>query len=141
MVFYVIMFMLCVFSFIYFLARHRNEEIQLWFILLELFINIILVLEVSLRIIAWRSKFFSKVINIIDVIVVFSCVSSFILFFFDTPEGVIYAFLLAFRYVIQLIRLILFWKKQREINAAKKIIVDFSKLTADDNLDDMDDYY
>lgn len=28
-----------------------------------------------------------------------------------------------------------------QIIAAKKIIVDFSKLTADDNLDDMDDYY
>ena len=58
----------------------------------------------------------------------FCCVFSFVVFFFEKPDGYIYAAMLMVRYIIQLVQMAVFWRNQKEHSRSTATIVDFASL-------------
>ena len=62
------------------------------------------------------------------------------IFFIENPDGFIYAAILMARYVIQVVRFVIFWRKQREVMRSKTAIVDFGRVGSDAN-SNVDNYF
>lgn len=120
-----VLLVLSVASFAIFLANESRKEP--WFVALEASLNVALLVEVSLRLYAFGVRDW---MNILDIIICVSCMGAFILYVLRTEDGVVFTVLLAARYSVQFVRVLLFYRKRVEFNRAQDTIVDFSSVPA-----------
>ena len=64
--------------------------------------------------------------------IVAACLGAFVVFIFHTPDGIVYACLLAARYLMQTVRLVIFFRQQRAVARSSSKSIDFSQLDEDD---------
>lgn len=102
------------------------------FAVLEVFVNVFLVAEVTLRYVAMRERFFASWANRIDVAVVFVSVTALVFYFASSSlvEEAVTTVVVIFRYVIQLARLVVLIKNRKTAIPFSRSIseVDFSTL-------------
>jgi len=87
-----------------------NEHGQWWFVLLEVLVTAVIVVEVVAQMIAYNQDFWDDGWNVLDFIVMILCVGSFVVYAFDVDSGkngndVPALVVLGIRYVAQGMRL------------------------------------
>jgi hypothetical protein len=86
-----------------------------WYIILDFFVTILLVLEVGIQIMARRRTFFNSWWNILDVVVCVACFLTLLFYIVDpwkTEEMISFLLLMA-RYFFQFVRLVLVLLRHR----------------------------
>jgi len=140
-VLYVFVFVTQTFLFIWGLVNHNffkelgREDI--WYICLDVVVTILLMVEVAVRVLAYKG-YWRRWYNILDFVIMVFCVGALSLYFVDPESAVIGSLVLAFRYFFQLIRVFLMLKHHRDrkyMVAAANHDVDFSPFTAADEED------
>ncbi|CAG8479963.1 9802_t:CDS:2 [Ambispora leptoticha] len=105
---------------------------SIWFIILEVIINVAMIAEVTTRFFALKQLFWRSVYNIVDIILVFLCVLT-VLFILaggcssgQKSEELLDTLLLVARNLVQFGRLIVMLRKNKKNRSARNARIDFS---------------
>eukprot|EP00743_Colponemidia_sp_Colp-15_P003995 GILK01004307.1.p1 GENE.GILK01004307.1~~GILK01004307.1.p1 ORF type:complete len:230 (-),score=41.52 GILK01004307.1:174-815(-) len=114
---YLLVIVLNTFAIIWTLRSPKGYPSEVWFIIIEIFINITILGEVALRMVTQRRKYWTSCSNIFDVFVMALCITALILYLRgpsteEEVEDIAADFMVAFRNGIQYLRLIMFLKNR-----------------------------
>ncbi|KAI9297593.1 hypothetical protein K502DRAFT_346924 [Neoconidiobolus thromboides FSU 785] len=106
-----------------------------WFIVLEVLINIVMIIEVSIRIIAEGYSYWESKSNIIDLVLVLLCVITLIILASGCSQGarseeIIETVIIAIRSIVQFIRLLFALRKNKRNLSARENTIDFTSLSS-----------
>jgi hypothetical protein len=138
--FYSIMFITNIVAIISLICVHATghaKEAPGWLLFIEVLVNLLLILELGVRMIAQQGKFFKEMCNVFDFIVMIVCIVMFIVYWshpLDKDTAIIGSVVLAIRYAVVFARMIHITIQLRgRANQMNVDDVDFTLMADEDN--------
>jgi len=136
---YILLFLFQLVLFIYGMSQYlifrELTEHDLWYVISDVCVTILLCVEVVIRALATRHNFWASWINVLDFIVMVLCLLALLFYFLDPQTAIYGSLILSVRYGAQLLRLCCMLKGHRDRKSMVKSMdneVDFTNLETED---------